>query len=814
MQWERGWYKRRLPYIGTPPVPAAPRALVLPPRVVRPPLPAPLTRGSVFFSRPPLAPAASGPAVTKATGSGVTSLTLGVPAGTVAGDLLVTFLALDSVSAVTAPSGWVLPQSQPYATNTFKLWAFYHQAGSSEPASYTWTGPSAHWIGCCVRVAGGGVPEDSQSAAGTNSPASAPSLTTLGTNRTILTGFGLVSQTDTPAAPQVSTGLQQIPSFIGLDVTYFTQGSAGATGALTATLSPSAPWAAADLAIPGGGAAPFGILPPRVVRQDFWRRGSVVFARPPLRLPPAGTPGGVLPPRVVRSDYGRRGVSVFTRPPTPAKVPLRVLPPRVVRSDFIRRGTALFVRPPLHPPPPASAAVFPPRVVRADFWRRGQAVFIRPPWKAVGPPRILPPQVVRSDFTRRGLVYLVRKLAPKINVPGGVLPPRVFTPPLPLRLTRASVYQTVLFHTGAVPAVVPMAWATDDGARPWQTMSRRPWKAAEPDPLQAWVNWPGAEQQMAWQDQIGTPPVRRPWRPAADTSGLPERAPDIPALTLAWLPAQEVLRVARRVFRAEPDTPPPSPLAEGLSILAWQVQEAFLWPRRVFRALTEGSYPGLPAGDAAQATGWQQDSTPMRWRRPTWRATELPDLPPLAALLDLPLWEAALYQSHPRLLTRPAFRAAEVPGPVLVALPVDVSGWVAAMQPADGRIVTARRQFIVDTGDPAALLWRAVPLPLDQQFAATQPEHRLLRARRVFVAGDGAAPVLDATLQTAVPFVPPPGGEMLPAWYRRPWRPSGYEFAAPPWIAGGVVKVLGPFYVVAGQLWVAGAAEGDIQSAD
>jgi hypothetical protein len=66
------------------------------------------------------------------------SLTITTPPGTIAGDVLVASIAVNGSGVTGAPSGWVQMAAVTAATNP-KLYAYYHVATASEPASYSWS---------------------------------------------------------------------------------------------------------------------------------------------------------------------------------------------------------------------------------------------------------------------------------------------------------------------------------------------------------------------------------------------------------------------------------------------------------------------------------------------------------------------------------------------------------------------------------------------------------------------------------------------------------------------------------------------------
>ena len=73
--------------------------------------------------------------------SGVTSLTVNKPAGTVNGDVMIAAIAVrPSTATITAPAGWTLIRRTNQALTNDNAQATYRKvAGAAEPASYTWT---------------------------------------------------------------------------------------------------------------------------------------------------------------------------------------------------------------------------------------------------------------------------------------------------------------------------------------------------------------------------------------------------------------------------------------------------------------------------------------------------------------------------------------------------------------------------------------------------------------------------------------------------------------------------------------------------
>ena len=74
------------------------------------------------------------------------SLVLPVPAGVATNDVLIAFVDVNTAPAITPPAGWTLIRSDTAlgSGNAIIQSAYYHVAGASEPASYTWTLASSH----------------------------------------------------------------------------------------------------------------------------------------------------------------------------------------------------------------------------------------------------------------------------------------------------------------------------------------------------------------------------------------------------------------------------------------------------------------------------------------------------------------------------------------------------------------------------------------------------------------------------------------------------------------------------------------------
>jgi hypothetical protein len=127
---------------------------------------------------------AAGPLTDSATA--ITAVTVALPNGVQAGDALITQIILHDGTASdvpTPPSGWILIRHDSANSSSIETsWLYYHVAGGSEPASYTWTIASNFAAGVMGDWRGGSIaPVENSSGAAiagiTPVMTSAPSLT-------------------------------------------------------------------------------------------------------------------------------------------------------------------------------------------------------------------------------------------------------------------------------------------------------------------------------------------------------------------------------------------------------------------------------------------------------------------------------------------------------------------------------------------------------------------------------------------------------------------------------------------------------------
>jgi hypothetical protein len=185
------------------------------------------------------------------SGAGRLDITINRPAGTSAGQVMLASIVIsDDDPAFTAPAGWTLVR-QDTIKDMLRQAIYVKAAGASEPASYTWTVPSAR------RIAGGittfdGIdvthPVDAVAGStnGASTSVSAPGITTTVPN-TILVQLAAVVSGGTFAPPGGMTegweaaapGSSTRKNTVGAvaSESYALQPAAGSTGSRTASVS-------------------------------------------------------------------------------------------------------------------------------------------------------------------------------------------------------------------------------------------------------------------------------------------------------------------------------------------------------------------------------------------------------------------------------------------------------------------------------------------------------------------------------------------------------------------------------------------------
>ncbi|HEV7365733.1 MAG TPA: autotransporter-associated beta strand repeat-containing protein, partial [Gemmatimonadales bacterium] len=180
--------------------------------------------------------------------TGVTSLTINKPAGTVNGDVMIAAIAVrPNTATITAPGGWTLiRRTDQTLTNPGSQATYRKVAGAAEPASYTWSFSASTGSAGGIMTFYGvntAAPVDVENGQATASGLlhAAPSVTTTKSYDMIVTTHSFTSSaTWTPPvgmteAADVASDATPNAVGIALEMNYVVQLAAGATGAKTAT---------------------------------------------------------------------------------------------------------------------------------------------------------------------------------------------------------------------------------------------------------------------------------------------------------------------------------------------------------------------------------------------------------------------------------------------------------------------------------------------------------------------------------------------------------------------------------------------------
>lgn len=182
-------------------------------------------------------------AITLVAASSSQSATVPVPAGTVAGDVMVAVIVNQAGGGITAPAGWTLIRSDGDTNLTQAL--FYRVATSGEPASYTWALACNRCVGGMVTYRGvdNGDPVEAATSAGVVNNAAtivAPSIATTVSGDQLIGFFassGAKAGIASPAgmATQISQSTNGGQNGVSQLVADQALGAPGSTGTRTAT---------------------------------------------------------------------------------------------------------------------------------------------------------------------------------------------------------------------------------------------------------------------------------------------------------------------------------------------------------------------------------------------------------------------------------------------------------------------------------------------------------------------------------------------------------------------------------------------------
>ena len=203
---------------------------------------------------------------------GATSLSINVPSGTAAGDVMVAVITSARGTGPATPTGWTrvaAASSADFGTGT--LTVFTRVAGSGEPASYSWslggTFEASGAIGTYVGVDNVTPVQAASVATGSSKSMTASSVTTTTNRAYVVAAVGYnattsVTVTDPPGTTQRAA--PSSPSFIGTVVDDFIQTTAGATGAQSWQITSKSPYGAALIALDPATPLQFGVGTPNI----------------------------------------------------------------------------------------------------------------------------------------------------------------------------------------------------------------------------------------------------------------------------------------------------------------------------------------------------------------------------------------------------------------------------------------------------------------------------------------------------------------------------------------------------------------------
>lgn len=204
------------------------------------------SRGGTFDVTTPRLGSGIVPGSTASASTYANALAIPAPPSAPGNVLLASISSRGDNVAITAPTGWKLVRrtDQPGYVNQA---VYVRVAQATEPASYTWTMVGRHSVAGTVQAFAGVDqvnPVEASSGMGGSGDATitAPTITTLGPNRTII-GVYSVAAAESIAPPSALTELSEVvfnPSSrppVALEVATATQYVAGATGSQTAVVA-------------------------------------------------------------------------------------------------------------------------------------------------------------------------------------------------------------------------------------------------------------------------------------------------------------------------------------------------------------------------------------------------------------------------------------------------------------------------------------------------------------------------------------------------------------------------------------------------
>src|SRR4051794_8569859 len=179
--------------------------------------------------------------------SGVLTLTIAKPTGTVLNDVLIAAIGVDAnTPAITAPAGWTLVRRVDNTNATANTLAIYRKtAGSAEPANYSWTlSASTGSAGGIMAFSGVDLqnPIDVESGVTTGNGTAhvTPTVTTTATDETIVTVHTMASAATWAPPAGMTEAVDQASGALGatgqsIEMNYAAQAGIAATGTKSAS---------------------------------------------------------------------------------------------------------------------------------------------------------------------------------------------------------------------------------------------------------------------------------------------------------------------------------------------------------------------------------------------------------------------------------------------------------------------------------------------------------------------------------------------------------------------------------------------------
>jgi hypothetical protein len=206
---------------------------------------------------------------------GATTLSVNVPAGTAAGDVMLAVITSASGTGPATPTGWTRvagASSGNFSTGT--LTVFTRVAGTGEPASYSWslggTFEASGAVGTYVGIDNVTPVQASSIATGNSKTMIASSVTTTTNNAYVIAAVGFNATTSVTVGDPPGTTQRAAPispgQFVGTVVDDFIQSPAGATGGQSWSITSKSPFGAALIALAPASPGPvqFGVSTPNI----------------------------------------------------------------------------------------------------------------------------------------------------------------------------------------------------------------------------------------------------------------------------------------------------------------------------------------------------------------------------------------------------------------------------------------------------------------------------------------------------------------------------------------------------------------------